>query len=105
MEIIKLREIKDEKRFYYRSDLWARILANFAVAYRNNEFSREELIESMIPFYHSRVLSFVNRTENAGIKEAEEYLENINRIFENEKYYLISRWDASRKRLGTKLFA
>ena len=38
------------------------------------------------------------------LKEAEEYLENINRVFENEKYYLISRWNASRKRLGSKLF-
>ena len=36
----------------------------------------------MIPFYHSRVLSFANRTETAGVKEAEEYLENINRIFD-----------------------
>jgi glycosyltransferase involved in cell wall biosynthesis len=104
MEILKLKEIKNEKRFYYRSDLWARILANFAVGYRNSEIDRELLIEAMIPFYHSRVLSFVNRTENAGVKEAVEYLENINRIFENEKYYLISRWDASRKRLGSKMF-
>jgi len=104
IEINKLHEISNEKRFYYRSDLWARILANFAVAYRNDEIDRELLIESMIPFYHSRVLSFVNRTENAGVKEAEEYLENINRIFESEKYYLISRWDASLKRLGSKLF-
>ena len=103
-EILKLQKITDKKRFYYRSDLWARILANFAVAYRNNEINREQLIEAMIPFYHSRVLSFVNRTENAGVKEAEEYLENINRIFENEKYYLISRWDASRKRLGSQMF-
>ena len=58
----------------------------------------------MIPFYHSRILSYVNKTENAGVKEAEEYLENINRVFESEKYYLIQRWDAARKRLGSKLF-
>ena len=104
LDISKLRQIKDKKLFYYRSDLWARILANFAVAYRDQEIDRTELIESMIPFYHSRVLSFVNRTETAGVKEAEEYLENINRVFENEKYYLISRWNASRKRLGSNLF-
>ncbi len=35
---------------------------------------------------------------------AEEYLENVTRIFEKEKYYLIQRWDASVKRLGHKLF-
>jgi len=104
LDLAKLKKIKDKKMFYYRSDLWARVLANFAIAYRDQEINRDELIESMIPFYHSRVLSFVNRTETAGVKEAEEYLENINRVFENEKYYLISRWNASRKRLGSKLF-
>jgi hypothetical protein len=58
----------------------------------------------MIPFYHSRVLSFANKTESASIKEAEEYLENITRVFEKEKYYLVQRWDASVKRIGHKLF-
>ena len=42
------RKIKDKKMFYYRSDLWARVLANFAIAYRDQEIAREELIESMI---------------------------------------------------------
>jgi glycosyltransferase involved in cell wall biosynthesis len=104
IEINKLKNVKDKRLFNYHSDLWARILANFAVAYRNNELDRNIIIESLIPFYHSRILSYVNKTEVAGVKEAEEYLENINRIFESEKYYLISRWDASVRRLGSKLF-
>ena len=103
MQIKKLQEIKDKKMFYYHSDLWARILANFAVAYRDNQVPREKIIESMIPFYYSRILSYVNKTEVSGVKEAEEYLENINRVFESEKYYLINRWDSTRKRLGVKL--
>ncbi len=104
MEICKLKNIKDKKQFYYTSDLWARVLFSFAIAYRMNEVNREKLIESMIPFYHSRVLSFANKTASASIKEAEEYLENITRVFEKEKYYLIQRWDSSVKRLGHKLF-
>jgi hypothetical protein len=80
------------------------VLFSFAIAYRMNEINREKLIESMIPFYHSRVLSFANKTASASIKEAEEYLENITRVFEKEKYYLIQRWDSSVKRLGHKLF-
>ncbi len=39
-----------------------------------------------------------------GIKECEEYFESINRVFENEKYYLIQRWDEAQKKLGHKLF-
>ena len=37
-------------------------------------------------------------------EEAEEYLENMSRVFEGEKYYLIKRWDADQKKLGQKLF-
>jgi len=91
-EISKYRKIKQVDRFYYPSTLWARILFNFAIAYRNNNIDQSELINAMIPFYHSRVLSYVNKTKGMETREAEEYLENITRIFESEKYYLIQRW-------------
>jgi hypothetical protein len=94
----------DKKQFFYHSDLWARILFNFAIAYRNNEIPTEKIIEAMIPFYHSRILSFVNKTGDKDIKECEEYFEAINRVFENEKHYLIKRWDEDQKKLGNKLF-
>lgn len=105
----ELMEVSDVKKmskdlFYYHSDLWARILFSFAIAYRNNQVPKEKIIEGMIPFYHSRILSFVNKTNDMGIKECEEYFEAINRVFENEKYYLIKRWDEDQKRLGYKLF-
>ena len=91
-------------QFYYPSDLWARVLFSFAIAYRNNEIEKEKTIEAMIPFYHSRILSFVNKTGHMDIKECEEYFEAINRVFEDEKYYLIKRWDEDQKKLGHKLF-
>ena len=103
MEINKIKKMSKDQ-FYYPSDLWARILFSFAIAYRNNEIPREQIIESMIPFYHSRILSFVNKTSHKDIKECEEYFESINRVFEDEKYYLIKRWDEDQKKLGHKLF-
>ncbi len=102
-DITRARELgKDE--FYYPSDIWARILFNFAIAYRNSEIPREQLIEAMIPFYHSRILSFVNKTADKGTKECEEYFESITRVFEDEKSYLIKRWVADQKRLAYWLF-
>ena len=89
--------------FYYPSDLWARILFSFAIAYRNAELDRMKIIESMIPFYHSRILSFVNKTREKDIKDTEEYFENIVRVFEDEKHYLIRRWDEDQRKLGHKL--
>jgi len=105
-EIQKYRKVKKRDSFYYPSNLWARILFSFAVSYKNNKsLDRAEIMDSLIPFYHSRVLSFVNRTQDSETKEAEEYLENINRIFEKEKYYLIERWNGEEKTGSGRLFS
>ncbi|MBN2123763.1 MAG: glycosyl transferase [Deltaproteobacteria bacterium] len=105
-ELIELEKTKglSKEQFYYPSDLWARVLFNFAIAYRNNEVAKEDIVDAMIPFYHSRILSFVNKTGHMDIKECEEYFEAINRVFEAEKYYLIKRWDEDQMKLGHKLF-
>ena len=104
-ELIEINKVKKIQRdqFYYPSDLWARVLFNFAIAYRNDEIQREKLIEAMIPFYHSRILCFVNKTHHKDTKECEEYFERIVRVFEDEKYYLIKRWDEDERRMGYKL--
>lgn len=95
MEVKKLLAIKSKDQFYYPSNLWARILFDFAIAYRNKVVDCQELVEALIPFYHSRILSYVNKSIHMETREAEEYLENISRIFEAEKYYLMERWDES----------
>jgi len=86
-------KIESKENFYYHSSLWARILFSFAVAYKNNEIDRNLILEALIPFYYSRILSYVMKTRNQDTRESEEYLENITRVFESEKYYLIQRWD------------
>lgn len=103
-EILKYKDVKNKHNFYYPSNLWARILFSFAVAYKcNNGVDRNEIMEALIPFYHSRILSFVNRTKNLEVRESEEYLENINRVFEKEKYYLIERWNGIEKDFAGRL--
>jgi hypothetical protein len=95
-EIENFAKTETKGQLYYSSKIWARILFDFAMAYRNGEVNRQDLLEALIPFYHSRVLSYVNKTQNSQTREAEEYLENINRVFEKEKYYLLQRWNESR---------
>jgi SAM-dependent methyltransferase len=103
--IRKYKNVENKDSFYYPSSLWARILFNFAVAYHHaNEKDRDQYLEALIPFYHSRVLSFVNKTRNFDTRESEEYLENIVRVFEKEKYYLIERWDTTGDHLNRKIF-
>lgn len=103
IEVQKAKKIP-RKEFYYRSDLWARILFNYAIAYRNNCIPKGDIVESMIPFYHSRILSYVNRTSDMDIKECEEYFEGVVRVFEAEKSYLVKRWDEEKRKNGRKLF-
>jgi glycosyltransferase involved in cell wall biosynthesis len=100
-QVQRLNEIANRDAFVYDSSLWARIVFSFAVAYKHaSAEQRERLLDGLIPFYHSRVLSFVNKTKNHNARDAEEYLENINRIFEGEKYYLIERWDQAKSNNG-----
>jgi glycosyltransferase involved in cell wall biosynthesis len=100
-KVLKLGDIAKKDGFVYDSNLWARIVFSFAVAYKNaNDKQRQNLVAALLPFYHSRVLSFVNRTINHSAREAEEYLENIQRVFEGEKYYLIDRWDQAKSNNG-----
>ena len=102
--IEEMAAIESEGSFTFSSELWARIIFNFAVAYRNaDEADRDRLMEALIPFYHSRVLSFVNKTRNFDAREAEEYLDRTSRVFEAEKYYLIDRWDNA-KSVNGRLF-
>jgi len=104
-EILKYKNVKHKNSFYYPSNLWARILFSFSVAYKSNSsIDRGEIMDALIPFYHSRILSFVNRTKDLEVREAEEYLENINRVFEKEKYYLIERWNGIERDFTDRLF-
>lgn len=97
-----VNELRDMKldNFYYPSNLWARILFDFAIAYRIELIDHNQLIDALIPFYHSRTLSFVNNTLESSMQEAEEYLEGICRVFEQEKDYLLKRWDTTINKNG-----
>jgi hypothetical protein len=56
-------------------------------------------MDSLVPFYYSRMLSYINKTRDLGTRECEEYLDAIYRVYENEKPYLVRRWDEGRRNL------
>ena len=82
------------------ADLWARILFDYIVAFRDELVERSELISSLIPIYYIRTLDYVNETKEMGTKEAEEFLEIECRGMEEEKYYLIAKWNQTPRRDG-----
>ncbi|MCJ7683147.1 MAG: glycosyltransferase [Desulfobacteraceae bacterium] len=95
----KLHEIKGlkEMEFNFPTDLWARLLFDTAVSYGEVSVECDEIMDSLIPLYFGRTLSFVKRTKKMSIKQAEEAIENDCETFEMTKPYLLQRWKKNRK--------
>ncbi|RLC30545.1 MAG: hypothetical protein DRH37_05140 [Deltaproteobacteria bacterium] len=63
-----------------------------AIAYRDAVTDRDRMMDSLIPLYFGRTLSFVKRTKRMSIKQAEEAIEEDCMKFEMAKPYLLWRW-------------
>ncbi len=94
----KLLEIKDmrEQEFNFPTDLWARLLFDTAASYGEVGINEDDTMDSLIPLYFGRTLSFVRRTEKMSIKQAEEAIEDDCTTFEMAKPYLLQRWKERR---------
>lgn len=87
-EIMNMKEAE----FNFPTDLWARVLFDMAVSYRDARMDPGLMMDSLIPLYFGRTLSFVKKTRTMSIKQAEEAIEDDCVVFERAKPYLISRW-------------
>jgi glycosyltransferase involved in cell wall biosynthesis len=90
-KLIEIREMKP-REFNFPTDLWARVLFDMALAYRDSPAERDATLDSLVPLYFGRTLSFVKRTRRMSIKEAEEAIEEDCITFEMTKPYLLKRW-------------
>jgi glycosyltransferase involved in cell wall biosynthesis len=91
---------RDVKDVILPADLWARILFDYIVAYRDESALRDQLLLSLIPIYFLRTLGFINKTRELDTKEAEDYLDGECRKMEEEKYYLIAKWNQTPRKDG-----
>ena len=91
---MKLQEIRGMKKsiFAFPTDLWARVLYDWAIAYRDSD-NTELLMDSLIPLYFGKTLSFVKKTEKMTIQQAEEAIEQDCMTFETTKPYLVKKWN------------
>lgn len=94
----KLIEIRGmtKKEFNFPTDLWARVLFDMAVSYLHTIADRDIMIDSLIPLYFGRTLSFVKKTKKMSIKQAEDTIEDDCMTFEMTKPYLLRRWKEKR---------
>ncbi len=91
----KLREVADIdlEHFDFPTEIWAKILFHYAIAFRRAKNQTETLLKSLEPLYYGRVLGYVNKVEIMSTRQAEQYVEDQCLVFEETKPYLIRRWD------------
>lgn len=75
------------------TDLWVRILFEFAATFHHRRTARRQVIEVLSPLYFARVASFMNRTRHLSNADAESVVEEQAKVFELRKPYLLSRWN------------
>lgn len=103
MNIADLRSIEDARTdgVVFGADLWARILFDFMLAYRDSLLKKDEIFDSLFLLYQLRALSCFNgitRAKTAG--EVEEFIEEECEKMERERYYLVARWDQTPRKDG-----
>ena len=79
-------------QFRLPDELWARIIYDFALAYRLRVMNRDHLLRAMTPLYLAWVASYAIQVETAVPAAVEQRLERLGIAFEAQKPYLVSRW-------------
>ena len=82
----------DDSEFRFPTQLWARIIYDYALAYHMKKMPKEHLIKSLTPLYVGKTASFVMEVGPLGPHEAETEIEKLCMDFENSKDYLLTRW-------------
>jgi glycosyltransferase involved in cell wall biosynthesis len=92
----KLEEVTDlpQECFEFPTALWAKIVYDFGTAYKNQVASRDQLLDSLLPLFYAKTLSFVLETKDMNTQQVEEFIEDQCLQFEKTKPYLLDRWFA-----------
>jgi len=94
--LMKLRELQNFslETFEFPHLLWALILYDYAIAFKEETVPPETCLESLMPLYFGRVCSGAHATTNLDVKEVEVYFEEQCRVFEETKPHLERLWQA-----------
>ena len=81
------------KEFDFPIETWVKALYEVAATYHQWRINRVRLINLMVPLYYGRIAQFVNATGDMSSADAERLVEEQAEAFEQNKEYLIRRWD------------
>jgi hypothetical protein len=91
LELRKLARLPDAA-FRFPDALWARIVYDFALAYRMRVMNRDHLLSAFTPLYFGWLASFIGDVEAVPEPDVDVRTEQLCLQYEAEKPYLISRW-------------
>lgn len=80
------------KEEVFDSDLWSKILYDFAYVYQLWQRNKRRLVDIVTPLYFGRTRSYCQQVMEMDSYEAEEVVQEQARIFEQNKPYLLKRF-------------
>ncbi|WP_348268315.1 hypothetical protein P8936_03565 [Edaphobacter paludis] len=87
---LKRLSITPADSFHMPDNLWARIVYDFALAYRLRTINRGHLLGALTPLYLAWVASHLVLTSSG--TPPEKHIQDLAAAFETDKPYLVSRW-------------
>ena len=80
------------EEFRIPDELWARIVYDFALAYRLRTIARDHLLRALTPLYLGWIASYAVEVESAGRSAVQRRWERLCGAYESGKPYFVSRW-------------
>lgn len=98
----KIKEIAglSYEQFELPSNLWAKVVYDFAIGFKLNKIPQVQLVESFVPIYFGRTGSYVRSTQGIQLRVVEDYIEEQCLVFEETKPYLLERWKELKSSMG-----
>ncbi len=87
---LKRLSVVDAAAFHMPESLWARIVFDFLIAYRQRTINRGHLLGALIPLYLAWAAGHINFISSG--KDPELHIEAVAAAFEADKPYIVSRW-------------
>lgn len=89
---LKRMSLRSVETFRFDDTLWARVVYDFALAWRARAIDRDHLLGALTPLYLGWVASWVSAVRDEGPDEVQRRIEALCTAWETQKNYLISRW-------------
>lgn len=89
-----VHKLKKTGKVIFPSDLWAKILYDFAFTYQTWSRNRKRLIDIMVPLYFGRTAAYCHEVAELDAEQSEKVVEDQAKVFEDLKPYLIKKYEA-----------